>query len=157
MKIKKVAQSAGLVATVVDNLESNSPTDGLSANQGRILNEKFETKIITGQENATNEFIDGKRVFVRRYAVGQMPNATTLDINSDIIFNKILIIRLEGVAIHREDGTALPLNFANPVENATGEMIGLRCVGTNIIRIYTGSDRSNYDGFVNLYYTLKEN
>lgn len=38
--IIKAKQSAGLVATIVDNLKSSSPTDALSANQGRILNEK---------------------------------------------------------------------------------------------------------------------
>ncbi len=41
MKIKKIAQSAGVVATVVDNLESDSATDALSAKQGKELNEKI--------------------------------------------------------------------------------------------------------------------
>ena len=38
--IIKATQSAGVVATVVDNLNSTSSTNALSANQGRILNEK---------------------------------------------------------------------------------------------------------------------
>lgn len=38
--IVKAKQSAGIVADVVNNLESTSPTDALSANQGRVLNEK---------------------------------------------------------------------------------------------------------------------
>lgn len=67
MKIIKTRQSAGLVATVVDSLESNSATDALSAKQGRILNEKIDEKstkqITTGQEYPTNEYIDGKRVY----------------------------------------------------------------------------------------------
>ena len=39
--IIKAKQSAGVVATVVDNLESTSATDALSANQGKLLNDKF--------------------------------------------------------------------------------------------------------------------
>ena len=41
--IIKAKQSAGIVATVVDNLSSTSATDALSANQGKILNEAVTT------------------------------------------------------------------------------------------------------------------
>ena len=44
--IIKAKQSAGVAATVVDNLTSTSATNALSANQGRVLNEKIEGKII---------------------------------------------------------------------------------------------------------------
>ena len=39
--IIKAKQSAGVIATVVDTLSSTSPTDALSANQGKILNDKI--------------------------------------------------------------------------------------------------------------------
>ena len=39
--IIKAKQSAGVIATVVDTLFSTSPTDALSANQGKILNDKI--------------------------------------------------------------------------------------------------------------------
>ena len=42
--IIKAKQSAGLVATVVDNLNSTSEKDALSARQGKLLNEKIEIK-----------------------------------------------------------------------------------------------------------------
>lgn len=41
--IIKAKQSAGVVATVVDNLSNTSTTDALSANQGKILNEAVTT------------------------------------------------------------------------------------------------------------------
>lgn len=41
MKIKKISQSAGVIADVVNSLDSNSSTDALSANQGKALNEKI--------------------------------------------------------------------------------------------------------------------
>lgn len=44
--IIKAKQSAGVVATVVDGLNSTSATNALSANQGRILNEKIQGTIL---------------------------------------------------------------------------------------------------------------
>lgn len=49
--------------TVVDNLNSDSTTDALSAKQGKELNQKIDTKIVTNTEIATNEYTDGKRVY----------------------------------------------------------------------------------------------
>ena len=43
----KASQNAGVVATVVDNLNSSSTTDALSANQGKILKEKFIPQYMT--------------------------------------------------------------------------------------------------------------
>ena len=45
--IIKAKQSAGVVATVVDNLNSTSATDALSANQGNILGNPIEKFQIT--------------------------------------------------------------------------------------------------------------
>ena len=42
--IIKAKQSAGVIATVVDTLSSTSATDALSANQGKILNDKINNK-----------------------------------------------------------------------------------------------------------------
>lgn len=64
--IIKVKQSAGLVATVVNSLESTSATDALSAKKGKELNEKITKNITTGQEFATNTYIDGKMVYAKR-------------------------------------------------------------------------------------------
>lgn len=44
--IIKVKQSAGLVATVVDSLESTSVTDALSAKQGKALNNKIMPTVL---------------------------------------------------------------------------------------------------------------
>lgn len=47
--IIKAKQSAGVVATVVDGLTSTSATDALSAKQGKVLNEKTKSKLITAK------------------------------------------------------------------------------------------------------------
>ena len=48
MKIKKIAQTPGLVATVVDNLTSSSTIDALSANQGKALYDMINSNILNG-------------------------------------------------------------------------------------------------------------
>ena len=55
--IIKAKQSAGVVATVVDNLSSTSPTNALSANQGKILNDKLTPTVLYYDVNGTNNNI----------------------------------------------------------------------------------------------------
>lgn len=52
--IIKAKQSAGVAATVVDNLTSTSAINALSANQGKVLNEKFSKNIITAYASQTS-------------------------------------------------------------------------------------------------------
>lgn len=53
--IIKAKQSAGVLATVVDSLDSSSATDALSANQGKVLNDKINAlKIPSVIDNLTS-------------------------------------------------------------------------------------------------------
>lgn len=52
--IIKAKQSAGVIATVVDTLESSSTTDALSANQGKILNDKFKPVVLYDNLSGVN-------------------------------------------------------------------------------------------------------
>lgn len=51
--IIKAKQSAGVVATVIDNLTSASTIDALSAKQGKILNEKINGTVLYENEQGT--------------------------------------------------------------------------------------------------------
>ena len=62
--IIKAKQSAGVVADVVDSLESDSDTDALSAKQGKVLNDKIAkivSKSVSGNEMCT-KFDDGTMI-----------------------------------------------------------------------------------------------
>ena len=54
--IIKAKQSAGIVATVVDTLTSTSATNALSANQGKVLDEKFSKNVLWQNSSPTSEF-----------------------------------------------------------------------------------------------------
>ena len=55
--IIKAKQSAGVIATVVDNLSSTSPTDALSANMGKVLADKLNKNAITLQRTGSTQSI----------------------------------------------------------------------------------------------------
>ncbi len=69
--IIKARQSSGLVATVVDGLNSTSTTDALSANQGRLLGEySINNEIVVGH------WTDNKPIY-RKVVSGQVSTANT--------------------------------------------------------------------------------
>lgn len=61
--IIKVKMSASLEGQVIDSLEGSSTIDAPSVN---AVKEALKTNIITGTAVATNEYIDGKQVYVKR-------------------------------------------------------------------------------------------
>lgn len=58
MKIRKTNQSAGIVGNVVDNLNSTSTLDALSANQGKVLNEKLNNYNLKTYSNPSQFGLD---------------------------------------------------------------------------------------------------
>lgn len=76
------------LAKVEQNLSSNSENTVPSV---KAVNDAIKTNIVTGQEIATNEYIDGKRVYLKR-ATFTTPNAVdiwktmiTIPANSEIV------------------------------------------------------------------------
>lgn len=99
--IIKVKQSAGVVATVVDNLESTSETDALSAKQGKVLNEKvmntpklIYSKITTEEDengfDITNIRIEEGKQY-RISVIGSFKSDSSINIfNLGAIFNDVI-------------------------------------------------------------------
>ena len=76
--IIKAKQSAGVVATVVDNLESTSATDALSANQGKILNEAV-TSIKGNFAYLSTDITADKNQNKQGFTYIKLPEGFTLD------------------------------------------------------------------------------
>lgn len=77
--IIKAKQSAGVVATVVDSLNSTSATDALSANQGSILNERFN---YSTEEQVVGTWIDGNPIYRKSFNIGNV--TSDVEINTNI-------------------------------------------------------------------------
>lgn len=106
-------------------------------------------QITVGQEEPTNEFIGDKRVYVKRLDIGNLPNATSKNVNHGL--SNVQIERLEGVATNN-GLQALPLPFAS--EREASSSIRLQS-WSSYITVYTGTDRSAFTGVVDIYYTKK--
>ena len=76
--IIKAKQSAGVVATVVDTLESSSKTDALSANQGKILNEAV-TSIKGNFAYLSTDITADKNQNKQGFTYIKLPEGFTLD------------------------------------------------------------------------------
>lgn len=153
--IIKAKQSAGIVATVVDGLSSTSATNALSANQGRILNDRFN---YSTEEKVVGTWIDGKPIYRKVIDFGTLPNASSKTVSTGLNVNEVTICRpLMGYAYGTDINNihyilTLPDIAPNYPEGVTRLTMTSSNSIYNII-ITTGIDRSNYNGYVEVYYT----
>lgn len=98
MRIRKAAQSAGIIGNIVDNLNSTSTQDALSAQQGKILN---ESKI-----NKNGDIINGNLIFSKNNRIIQ-ESSDVFQANSESAFGSIEKWRVS------EDGEKRRVVFGN--------------------------------------------
>ena len=107
-------------------------------------------KIITGQEVATNEYIDGKKKKKKRINCGNLPNATSKTVSLSL--SNVNIIKIEGIAKNSSDASNnLPLPYMDPRNLQTCVMLSI-ISGYNIALV-TAEDKSYYTAYVTVYYT----
>lgn len=150
--IIKAKQSAGLVATVVDSLDSTSTTDALSAKQGKVLNEKIaKNSTYSTEEQAVGTWIDGKTIYRKIINFGALPNATKKEVQHNIS-NISNFTKIEGIAI-RNDETKFTQSLPLVYKNAEMFYNTALAVDNTIVEIQTNGDRSMFNGYVTLEYT----
>lgn len=135
------------LAKVEQNLTSNSENTVPSV---QAVNDVIKTNIITGQEVATNEYIDGKRVYKRNIsAIGENSSGTTLTL-SNINFNFSEIWIDESNSFISNENETLSINWYFAAEDYCRVWIGKN---TKIIRYRTGGNLSGRTFNVMLKYT----
>jgi microcystin-dependent protein len=145
--IIKAKQSAGIVATVVDGLNSISATNALSANQGRILNDRFN---YSTEEKVVGTWIDGKPIYRKVIDFGIFPNSTHKEVQHNIS-NLQNFVKIDGIAIRNDNNfwQAIPLTYRNA---DTGYNTSLTATQSKVV-ITCDADRSMFNGYVILEYT----
>lgn len=111
------------------------------------LDSKIDIVTTTGVEFATNEYIDGKRVYGKRINFGALPNATERGVKHGIADLPNNIINVN-VIVNGEN--SIPIPYASPT--SITENITYR-ISDTYFTIITGSDRSNLSAKVILEYT----
>ena len=113
------------------------------------LRNEMKTNIVTGQEVATNEYVDGKQIFRKRVDVGNLPGASAKKLVS-IGLTNVNIINFSGYYFSSYEGFGIPINHATGTNYYVQTYLVLN---TMKIDISCGSDRSSYTGYVDIYYT----
>lgn len=145
--IIKARQSAGIVATIVDGLNSTSTTDALSARQGNVLNNKFN---YLTDEVTIGKWINGENLFRKIIHTGEILS-TTKNVQHNIS-NMGQVVNLYGIC-NTQGGVYFPLPRLN--SQNLDNFIALSINNTAII-IEPGSDANFVDSYVVVEY-IKNN
>lgn len=149
--IIKAKQTASIQGEIIQETGTASETNVYSAT---AVNNKIEnsakTNIVTGQEIATNEYIDGKRVYKRNIsAIVENSSGTTLTLsNINFDFSEIWID--ESNSFISSESETLSINWYFAPEDYCRLWIGKN---TKIIRYRTGGNLSGRTFNVMLKYT----
>lgn len=138
--IIKARQSSGVVATVVDSLDSDSATDALSAKQGRLMSTYSTDEIRIGT------WLDGKPLYRKVINFGTLPNSNVKSVIHEIQ-NLKRIVKLEGFAGSSitKGGITLP--------HATSSPTALFASDTDV-SVLTVDDKSAYtEAYIYITYT----
>ena len=140
--IIKAKNTAVVKGDVIQEDGTASETNVYSA---KAIDNKLKTNIVTGQEVATNEYIDGERVYVKRISTGSLPNATTTSVATGLNFSEIDTQKVNGMATRIKDGekTSLPIPNNGVEVWLSGNNLNINCT----------INRSEFSGYVNIYYT----
>lgn len=145
--IIKVKQSAGIVATVVDGLNSTSATDALSARQGNVLNNKFN---YLTDEVIIGKWINGENLYRKIIHTGEILS-TTKNVQHNIS-NMGQVVNLYGIC-NTQGGVYFPLPRLD--SQNLDHFIALSINNTAII-VEAGSDANFADSYVVVEY-IKNN
>ena len=110
-------------------------------------------QITTGVEYATNEYLDGKRVYKKRIKIGTLPSASATPVQVDTgISVSCDIVDTNGIAKNTDGTGAIPLMYNN------NSLIMYYYITSNgqsnyQVFVYTTGDRSSYTGYITIYYT----
>lgn len=145
--IIKAKNTVVVKGDVIQETDTASTTNVYSA---KAIDNKLKTNITTGQEVATNEYLDGKRVYKRNIsAIGENSSGTTLTL-SNINFNFSEIWIDESNSFISNENETLSINWYFAAEDYCRVWIGKN---TKIIRYRTGGNLSGRTFNVMLKYT----
>lgn len=122
--------------------------DDILVNNNGVYNSVLKKSITTGQEIRTTNILDGKYVYYKRVDLENLPNSTTKEVDTGL--SNVNILKLDGIA-KETFGTVIPLPFV--IADTTKSVAIVFNTTTNKITITTGTDRTNFSGYANLYYT----
>lgn len=140
--IIKAKNTVVVKGDVIQETGTASTTNVYSA---KAIDNKLKTNIVIGKEIATNEYEDGKQVFIKKIDIGSLPNAARKIVETGL--TNVKVTKLHGIA--RDSSIQIPLPF---VYTELPSCIGVMFVNGSLY-INTGSDRTGLTGEITIHYT----
>lgn len=131
---------------VVDSLTSTADVLPLSANQGKVLNDKIESlsKYSTSEADTGATWIDGSPIYKKTIDTGVLPNNAMKTVQHGVGVNLKRAIKIEGYAYSQTFGINMSMS---------GPEIAVQVAGADI-EIASSADLSAFtESYVTLYYT----
>lgn len=135
---------------VVDNLNSTSTKDALSAYQGKVLNDtKKDVFTYSTNEQWTGEYwIDGKKIYTKTLNIGALPNNNVKTMDLGYAATDVCVIDFKGFA---RGSSGLTLFFPHSAGN-TQEPIQVYFNADGQVAVRTYNDRSAFTSYVTVKY-----
>lgn len=111
-----------------------------------IKNTSNKNKIVTGQEIETNDYLDNKKIYRKRMYCGAIPNNSIKRVPHEL--NNITFINFSAIG-RNQNGSV----FAFPFVDLVSSHFTICQVSPTEIVLQANYDISNYDIYVDLYYT----
>lgn len=92
-------------------------------------------------------WVDGRKIYKKTINIGTLPNNETISVPHGIS-NLARIIKIEGNALRPSDGGMFPLPYVSGTEGLSIYV----SAGYTELFIGTGSDRTNMNGYITVYY-----
>ena len=126
----------GSSVTIVDNLESTSTTDALSANQGKVLNDRLETVEGNQSNYLTTSTASSTYATIanQRYTFVSDSNTTYIVPASAVTENGRTIIELSNNSL-----TSITINTATGTGKVVGDSVNISITGTYAAQELFGS------------------
>ena len=140
--IIKAKNTVAIKGDVIQETGTASETNVYSA---KAIDNKLKTNIVIGKEIATNEYEDGKQVFIKKIDISSLPNATRKIVETGL--TNVKVTKIHGIA--RDSSLQIPLPFVYP---ELPSCIGIMFVNGSLY-INTGSDRTGLTGEITIHYT----
>jgi hypothetical protein len=130
-----------ITAEALDHIE-----DGIYQNSIEIddLKDNLPTEIVTGQIKPTNEWVDGKRVYVKRFNVGPLKNNDVSVVAHGLNLAQITVTKLAGTAKSPSNVFCIPMPSAFPI---------MLYLTNDNLQVETTSDRTMFTTcYVDIYF-----
>lgn len=150
LTLNYIIKAKNTVVVKGDVIQENGTASENNTYSAKAIDNKLKTNIVTGQEIATNEYIDGKRVYKRNIsAIGENSSGTTLTLsNINFDFSEIWID--ESNSFISSESETLSINWYFAPEDYCRLWIGKNM---KTIRYRTGGNLSGRTFNIMLKYT----